>query len=47
MKKSLLSLLLCALSCAAFTALAQQPLYLQDNYYHKRMVKVFKSLQEH
>ena len=27
--------------------MAQQPLFLQDNYYQKRMVKVFKSLNEH
>lgn len=47
MKKSIFSLLLCVLSCAAIPVLAQQALFLQDNYYQKRMVKVFKSLQEH
>ena len=48
MKKSITLLITCVLlSCASSLMLAQQPLYLQDNYYQKRMVKVFKSLKEH
>ena len=47
MKKPVIALLLCILACAAMTVKAQQPLYLQDNYYQKRMVKVFKSLKYH
>ena len=47
MKKTLLSLIVCVLSCAGIGVQAQHPLFLQDNYYQKRMVKVFKSLNDH
>lgn len=44
MKKATISLLL----FFGFQAIwAQEPLFLGDNYYHKRMVKVFEALKEH
>ena len=45
MKKTIISL--CIYLCAASVALAQVPLCLGDNYYQKRMVKVFDALNEH
>ncbi len=47
MKKTIITLLLCILSCATSGVMAQQALFLQDNYYQKRMNKVFKSLKDH
>ena len=47
MKKTRITLLTLVLLCASSLVLAQQVLFLQDNYYQKRMVKVFKSLQDH
>ena len=39
---------LCLWVCVAGMAVAQTtPLCLGDNYYQKRMVKVFEALQEH
>ena len=44
MKKTVLSL--CLWMCAAGIAMAQMPLCLGDNYYQKRMVKVFEALND-
>ena len=44
MKRTILSL--CFWLCAACVAMAQMPLCLGDNYYQKRMVKVFEALQD-
>lgn len=45
MKNTIIAL--CLWICAAVAALAQEPLCLGDNYYQKKMVKVFEALQEH
>jgi len=37
---------LCLLLCATVSVVAQTPLCLGDNYYQKRMVKVFEALQD-
>ena len=37
---------MCFWLCAACVAMAQMPLCLGDNYYQKRMVKVFEALQD-
>lgn len=47
MNRRLVTILMILLMGSAIDAVAQEKLFLGDNYYHKNMVKTFKALKEH